>query len=324
MTPGFPTNGPPGNDLPRTGPASAPPTSPPTFSPGVAPGYVPGPPTAPPSGSLPPPTTGPFDPTVAQFQPSSADSRNKVRPWWGLGDVFLGVGFILLLAIIGMVAALFIGAATGEFELDLETFGGDELATSGLVIVIGGGAQQLGQFLWPLIVGRWKGFGAAKDFGFRFKLVDLPLGIATGVVALISAGLINFGLSWLLGIDPEAADNTGFLTDNTDSPWIWGLVFITVIGAPFSEELLFRGLLLRALEKRATWVSGLVGSSIIFALVHYQPGMGRSELAVLLIAIGAAGTLFGAIAIKTGRLGAPIIGHMLFNGAAVLSILATQ
>lgn len=303
-----------------------PPKSPPTFSPGVAPGYVPGPPTAPPAGSLPPPTTGPYNqPSFSQpGQPSSIPGE-KVRPWWGLGDVFLGVVFILVIAAIGTVIALIIGASTDEIDFgadNLDTLG-DDLATSGVVIVIAGGAQQLGQFLWPFIVGRWKGFGAAKDFGFRFQLVDLPLGIATGVVALIASGLVGNGLAWLMDVDPSEADNTGFLTDNSDSPWIWGLIFITVIGAPFSEEILFRGLLLRALEKRATWVAGLVGSSVIFMLVHYQASA-PSELAVLFAAIGVAGAIFGAMAIKTGRLGAPIIGHMLFNGVAVLSVLATQ
>lgn len=267
-----------------------------------------------PGALLPPPISAPV----------SFAEENKIRPWWGLGDVFLGVVFILVFAIIGTIGAIAIAVVTGEIIFDadnLETLQ-DDLATSAIIIVIAGGAQQLGQFVWPFIVGRWKGFGAARDFGFRFKLVDFPLGIATGIGALLAAGLVGQGLAWLMDVNPDDADNTAFLTDNSDSPWIWGLVAIAVIGAPFSEEILFRGLLLRALEKRGTWVGGLVGSSIIFMLVHYQP-MAPSELAVLFAAIGTAGAIFGAMAIKTGRLGAPIVGHMVFNAVAVLSVLVT-
>lgn len=267
-----------------------------------------------PGAQLPPPISAPV----------SFAQQDKVRPWWGLGDVFLGVVFILVFAIIGTIAAVAIAVATGDIVFDadsLETLQ-DDLATSAIIIVIAGGAQQLGQFVWPFIVGRWKGFGAASDFGFRFKLVDFPLGIATGIGALLAAGLVGQGLAWLMDVNPDDADNTAFLTDNSDSPWIWGLVAIAVIGAPFSEEILFRGLLLRALEKRGTWVGGLVGSSIIFMLVHYQP-MAPSELAVLFAAIGTAGAIFGAAAIRTGRLGAPIVGHMVFNAVAVLSVLVT-
>lgn len=316
-----------------------PPKSPPTFSPGVVPGYVPGPPQAPPVGSLPPPTsqpadlnlygapvgTGPaLDPFGQPIEHKFDASGERIRPWWGLGDVFLGIAFILAFAVIGTIVAVIVAVATGDIDFDADNFEvlQDDLATSAVIIVIAGGAQQLGQFIWPLIVAKWKGFGAATDFGFRFKPIDLAWGVGTGFAALVGAGLVGSGLAWLLGVNSEDADNTAFLSDNSDSPWIWGLIAITVIGAPFSEELLFRGLLLRAIEKRSNWIAGLIGSSIIFMLVHYQP-MSFSELSVLFAAIGTAGAIFGATAIKTGRLAAPIIGHMLFNAVAVMSVLLT-
>lgn len=297
-----------------------PPNRPPTFTPGVAPGYVPGPPTSPPSGSLPPPTVAAVD----YGQPQFINKQPKVRPWWGLGDALLGVVFILAFAVLGLILGILVAAATGQLDFDSSDVDllQDNLSASVAVIVIGGGAQQLAQFAWPFIVGKWKGFGAALDFGFRFKWIDLPIGLATGIAALIASGLVGNGLAWLMDVDPSDADNTAFLSDNTDSPWLWGLIFITVIGAPFSEEILFRGLLLRAFEKRSGWVAGLVGSSVIFMAVHYQP-MTPSEVAVLFAAIGTAGAVFGSVAIKTGRLGGPIVAHMLFNGVAVSAVLLT-
>lgn len=64
----------------------------------------------------------------------------------------------------------------------------------------------------------------------------------------------------------------------------------------------------------------MIGSSVIFMLVHAQ-AMPWSELAVLFTAIGLAGAIFGALAIKTGRLGGAIVAHMVFNGIAVTGVL---
>ncbi len=49
-----------------------------------------------------------------------------------------------------------------------------------------------------------------------------------------------------------------------------GLVLIAVVGAPLVEELFFRGLLLRSIEKRLGWVWAIVGSSVFFGLAHPQ------------------------------------------------------
>lgn len=246
-----------------------------------------------------------------------------MRPWWGLGDALLGLVFILVFATVGGLLGVVGGIGLGEISIDgngnIDELQAD-LETNAFLLLVALSFQQLGQFVWPFIVARWKGFGAGIDFGFRFKWVDLPIGLGAGLGALFASGLVAGGLSWLLDINPDDADNTQFLTENTDSPYFWGLVFLTVVGAPFSEEILFRGLILRAFEKRAGWVVGLVGSSVIFTLVHVQ-AMPVAELAVLFAAIGLAGTVFGALAIRTGRLGGSIVAHMVFNGIAVGAVI---
>jgi hypothetical protein len=49
-----------------------------------------------------------------------------------------------------------------------------------------------------------------------------------------------------------------------------GIVFVTVIVAPFTEELFFRGFLFKGLREKYGWINALMFSSIIFALFHGQ------------------------------------------------------
>ena len=63
-------------------------------------------------------------------------------------------------------------------------------------------------------------------------------------------------------------DNTQFLRDAKGSPWLYVLLVVAVIGAPLTEELLFRGLVLRAFEKRAGTLAAIVGSTALFTLLH--------------------------------------------------------
>ncbi len=92
------------------------------------------------------------------------------------------------------------------------------------------------------------------------------------------------------------------------------LVLIVAIAAPIIEELFFRGLLLRAIEKRcgprwALWVS-----SLVFAAVHLQ--------LLQFPALTLIGLVLGWLTLRTGRLGPAIWAHIAFNSVAVVLLLA--
>jgi membrane protease YdiL (CAAX protease family) len=110
---------------------------------------------------------------------------------------------------------------------------------------------------------------------------------------------------------------------------------IAAIVAPFVEELFLRGLTLQAIrnivlrwrnrvqpaepaqQKRAWWISIIV-SAVLFALLH----SGQSADGVVVVALGAStfllGIVNGVLVYRTGRLGAGIVAHIVFNGSAVL------
>lgn len=87
------------------------------------------------------------------------------------------------------------------------------------------------------------------------------------------------------------------------------LVVVVVIGAPFFEELVYRGLLQRS-------VSGVIGrwwgwilASAWFSLIHFAPANYPG--------LFAAGLLFGACLLLTDRLGPAVLAHLAFNATGL-------
>jgi membrane protease YdiL (CAAX protease family) len=116
-------------------------------------------------------------------------------------------------------------------------------------------------------------------------------------------------------------------------------VIIVSIVAPVVEELVFRGLILRSVrnfvlrrgERRGAVTSAtrrsavfwaVLVSSVTFAALH----LAQADSLVMLIVLGgstlAVGVINALVAIRTGRLGAPILTHVLYNGSSVAIALA--
>lgn len=237
----------------------------------------------------------------------------KVRPWWGMGDALLMVPIMALVLAVsfGVIAVLAIFEGVG-----FEDLGNDPADLPASMLVIPTLIQQFAWFGWPFIVSKWKGLGPAKDWGWAFKPVDLGIGVGTAMIALFVAGIAATVTSALVGLEDESlAENTQILTDFEDSPWLYALLFIVVVGAPFSEEILFRGLIMRSIQKRWGVVAGVIGSLLIFVPIHIADGgLFTGGQLVLWASIASLGAVLSIAAVKTERLAAPIIAHMIING----------
>ncbi|MEZ5229576.1 MAG: CPBP family intramembrane glutamic endopeptidase [Acidimicrobiales bacterium] len=108
--------------------------------------------------------------------------------------------------------------------------------------------QQLGQGVAVDRV-QVEGLRMRLDWGWAFEWRDLWIGPLTGLAALVLAVVVGALASTLVGGDEVS--NTSFLDDAEGTLSYWVLIAGVAIGAPLTEELLFRGLILRALEKRA-------------------------------------------------------------------------
>ena len=184
--------------------------------------------------------------------------------------------------------------------------------------------QQAAQAGWPWYVARRKGQGWVQDWGFRFDLPrDIKLGIGIAVLCIIFVNLTSRLAEWAVSLPADQdPSNTGLLSDNEGSPWLIGIILLVVIGAPFSEELLFRGLIQRVLDKALGKYVAIMGSTILFTLPHVQEGATWQETCVLLTGIATIGLVLGIAADRYQRLGPVIIAHLLFNAFGTVATLA--
>ena len=258
------------------------------------------------------------DPVGPPAQTAPPTRYRPQRPWWGFGDVLLGVPFFLVLSIVGFVVGLVVTGGDGLLDLaqsgDVATLPLGILAFSLLF-------QQLGQGLWPFIVSRWKGLGPVSDWRLAAQPRDLGIGLGVAILGLIGAGLAGMVTTNLVGLtDEAAADNTQFLREAEGTPWLGFILFAAVVGAPITEELFFRGLTLRAIEKRLGSIWAIVLSAVIFTVPHFTSPDWRGT-AVLFSSIFTVGLILGWITVKTNRLAAAIVAHMLFNGVGAAAAL---
>jgi CAAX protease family protein len=164
-----------------------------------------------------------------------------------------------------------------------------------------------------VIVSKRFGTGSLrKDYGFSFRtsdLVGLPIGI---VVQLVFVPALYWPLSFL--VDTSSVSKPAQrLTENAKGIGVALLILLVVVGAPIIEELFFRGLVLRSFQARWTDSLALVGSAVLFGLVHFQP--------LQFPALVMFGLVAGYCAQRTGRLGMSIWAHIGFNATTVAFLL---
>lgn len=248
-----------------------------------------------------------------QLTPPTPTSSLSQR--WGLPDIVLGLLFIIA----AVIVATGLGIAIGGVDV-LDALADGDLSGADAVIFLA--LTTLGQGaamgVWPVIVARWKGSGVRIDFGWRFEWVDLAYGLGIGGFLLFLSAGVGYGVSTLVGLDPgaEESSNTQIVSDAAEGPALIIIFIAAVIMAPIVEELFFRGLCLRAIEKRFGTVPAVVGSTLLFTLPHFtNPSLAGT--AVLFAVIATVGLVLGILTVKTGRLGAAVIAHAVFNGIGV-------
>jgi uncharacterized protein len=187
-----------------------------------------------------------------------------------------------------------------------------------------------------IVVSRWRGQRSLrKDFGLAFKWIDLPIGIGLAVLGKIASIVFGIFAFVVTGSTPKAPNFQ--VSDDLIGILLTGVLVATLLG-PIVEELLMRGLVLRSVryavvrgrrhsrpqpaprnvQVRAVVLAILINSAVFAALHLYQAPGDPALFITLALGTVTVGILHSIITIVTGRLGAAIVSHILFNGSSVV------
>jgi membrane protease YdiL (CAAX protease family) len=150
---------------------------------------------------------------------------------------------------------------------------------------------------------------------FRWHPVGLNLGRALKgfLIVLPLVSLVGWLQSQLLG-DPGGSNPLLELVLESDSlPTLLCFGLTAVVLAPLFEETIFRGVLLPVLGRELGVVWGVVVSSLVFGLAHLSLG----ELPPLFVL----GLGLGWLRWSSGRLGASVLMHALWNGITFANLV---
>ena len=244
---------------------------------------------------------------------------------WGLPDVFIGVVFSWVAAVVVFFVVL---AAVG-LDSGGATGTGSYVGRYGLSDALSQERNDPGLPLWTLPVGQiglWGGFalvtlvagtlrgtGLRRDFGLSMKASDVPVGLLVGVFAQIAVVWLIYA-PFQQFFDFDVSEAAREITDRAATGSDIALVMLgVVVGAPIFEELFFRGLVLRAFERKWGAVVGVLASSALFGAVHLQ--------LLQFPALMAFGIIAAVLVKRYKRLGPAIWAHVGFNLIAVINLI---
>ena len=237
-----------------------------------------------------------------------APTSASVEPRWGLGDA---VGGWLLAYTSASFLGLLILTAFGYSAEEIEA---NEIPLT--MVALSYPPLWLGFVGVPIWAAAVKGRGWVVDFRARWSWRGLPLAALVGLLTqVVVVPLVSAPMLWLTGTDVEELGRPAReLSEKATSPGgVLLFVLVVAVGAPIAEELFFRGLLLRAFEKRFGIRWAVVGSSVVFGATHFQ--------FLQFPALTAAGLVFAWLVVRFDNLWAAVVGHMAFNLVTVVSLV---
>jgi membrane protease YdiL (CAAX protease family) len=183
------------------------------------------------------------------------------------------------------------------------------------------GLCQAAVLSWPLWCGvpwraYWQTLGLSR-LPRRAGLKSLGLGLMA-LLASLPLVYLAFALVFLvaqgLGFDPAQGAHPLFpLLSEHPQWWTYLPAFLlAVVLAPVVEETLFRGVLYSALEQNFSRQAAILGSSLVFALLHPQGPVGLLPLAII-------GAMLAVVRAITGSLWPCVFMHACLN-AGVLAL----
>jgi len=215
------------------------------------------------------------------------------------GELLRTNKFAIILEIVVVFLPFYLGLAISDRRgSEFVPLGGDLVIRQGPIAYLGLIISLL--FLWGasrLRGASWGYFGLTRPKSW-FRTVLMSLGVALAVLGTVVL-IINPIMNALPNLGSQDLSRFDYLTGHLPNLVIQ-LVNIWITAA-FLEEFMFRGYLMKRIidlqgkETKIAWVIAIVGSAVIFGLVHSQQGLGG------IFKVGLIGVVFGLSYLAVGR-----------------------
>lgn len=167
---------------------------------------------------------------------------------------------------------------------------------------------------------RWGSGRLVRDLGLRPRWSDLGFGPVVWLCAffaqvMTTVAVVSLGVPYasnLGGTDGLASDRT----------YMVSLLVAAVLAAPFVEELIFRGVMLRGLRSRVSAPMAVAVQGVVFGLAHIDPNRGRGNIGLVIVLVSL-GIVLGAAVHLIGRLPPAMFAHAVINAIA-LAVMLTR
>lgn len=154
---------------------------------------------------------------------------------------------------------------------------------------------------------------AKASFDEVFPLVSIQMSLFLPIsLTTIGAGILISELDNLFRtVFPMPAEMAEFFTKVfLDQTSLWGSFFVLVVVAPLTEELLFRGIILRGFLNHYSKRKAVLASALLFGIFHLNPWQFFGATIM--------GVLFAWLFVRTRSLIPCIFGHALINAVPII------
>jgi hypothetical protein len=247
-----------------------------------------------------------------------ASRRSPYEPRATLGPVTavaLGLVILGILVLMSMIGTLSVMALQ---DGGLEAFTGGEPSFENPALQLGILAGSIAGQIITILLCLW--FAGFKG-GRRSEVLALgpPAGgLKAYLLAILAFAAVAVGVGLLIDklFPHDSLEDLKIWLPLVHSPWMPLLFVLIVVGAPLSEELLFRGFIFPSLARSRI---GFTGAAVVTSALWTLPHAGYSIQGLVTIFI--AGLALAAVLVKTGSLRVTILCHAIYNLGAFLFML---
>ena len=240
-----------------------------------------------------------FPPEPVFDYSSEGVSKNKLTSWAVIVSFLVSYLLIMILGILAFtVPLLLVGISEGPaFSISLIMIEALLIPMILLFIYLDGSLERTKVLL---------------HIGSLKRGLFLGLGIPVFAMIVDNIAVLIYAIAFIFFFgEPTTITELPGGTSWDSSPVALILTFISIcILTPISEELLFRGYILDAVNRLHGKWPAIIISSIIFGMVHFDPfTMGMATIG---------GVIYGWIRMRTGSLIPGIVAHAMWNTMALM------